>query len=94
MTHDTHTTTNAALVERFAAYLAGERRYSPLTVRNYRRDIAAFVAWGEAATADDSGSGFNEAGFDLCRVRGEDVRAWVMHLSDEGRMNNASITPR
>ena len=46
MTHDTHTTTNAALVERFAAYLAGERRYSPLTVRNYRHDIAAFVAWG------------------------------------------------
>ena len=91
MTHDTHTTTNAALVERFAAYLAGERRYSPLTVRNYRHDIAAFVAWGEAATAEDSGSGFDEAGFDLCRVRGEDVRAWVMHLSDEGRMNNASI---
>ena len=39
MTHDTHTTTNAALVERFAAYLAGERRYSPLTVRNYRHDM-------------------------------------------------------
>lgn len=91
MTHDTHTTTNAALAERFAAYLAGERRYSPLTVRNYRHDIAAFVAWGEAATADDSGSGSGQAGFDLCRVRGEDVRAWVMHLSDEGRMNNASI---
>ena len=44
MTYDTHTTTNAVLAERFAAYLAGERRYSPLTVRNYRHDIAAFVA--------------------------------------------------
>lgn len=83
---------NGAIIERFTAYLAGERRYSPLTVRNYRRDIAAFAAWGEAAgAAEDAPHGTHGAAFDLCRVRGEDVRAWVMHLSDEGRMNNASI---
>ena len=83
---------NGAIIERFTAYLAGERRYSPLTVRNYRRDIAAFAAWGESAgSAEAAPHGTHGAAFDLCRVRGEDVRAWVMHLSDEGRMNNASI---
>ncbi len=115
---------NDVVLERFTAYIEGERRYSPLTVRNYRHDIRSFVAWGEAAAAgkakktgkagktakagetgkaekagkaeitekaETESGGHGEKAFYLCRVRGEDVRAWVMHLSDEGRMNNASI---
>lgn len=84
-------TRNEAIIDRFTAYIEGERRYSPLTVRNYRRDIAAFAAWGESEAAGGDTAAAATAGFDLCRVRGEDVRAWVMHLSDTGRMNNASI---
>lgn len=29
----------------FIQYLAAERRYSPLTVRNYSHDIEQFYAW-------------------------------------------------
>lgn len=96
---------NDTIIGRFVAYITAERRYSPLTVRNYRRDIAAFVAWGEAEAAapdppDERGANTAQAAdtsasgtpaFDLSEVRAEDVRAWVMHLSDSGRMNNASI---
>lgn len=82
---------NDAIIDRFTAYIEGERRYSPLTVRNYRHDIASFAAWGASEAAGGDVADSAEGGFDLCRVRGEDVRAWVMHLSDEGRMNNASI---
>lgn len=82
---------NDAIIDRFTAYIEGERRYSPLTVRNYRHDIASFAAWGASEAAGGDAADSTEGGFDLCRVRGEDVRAWVMHLSDEGRMNNASI---
>lgn len=73
---------NEAIIGRFADYLAAERRYSPLTVRNYMRDVRAFAAWGAGESAE---------GFDLCGVRSEDVRAWIMSLSDGGRLGNASI---
>ena len=31
------------MLTRFLQYLAAERRYSPLTIRNYRRDIGRDV---------------------------------------------------
>lgn len=31
------------MLTRFLQYLAAERRYSPLTIRNYRRDIGRFI---------------------------------------------------
>ncbi|MBQ5753036.1 MAG: tyrosine-type recombinase/integrase [Alistipes sp.] len=33
------------MTDRFIAYIERERRYSPLTVRNYRHDIECFAAW-------------------------------------------------
>ncbi len=33
------------MLPEFIRYLEAERRYSPLTVRNYRRDIERFMAW-------------------------------------------------
>lgn len=73
---------DADIIERFAGYLTAERRYSPLTVRNYLRDVESFVRWGEAESSD---------GFGLREVRSEDIRAWIMYLSEDGRLNNASI---
>lgn len=70
------------IIERFACHLSAERRYSPLTVRNYLSDVRSFVGWGTDGSAD---------GFGLCEVRGEDIRAWIMHLSEDGRRRNASI---
>ena len=33
------------MLPEFLTYLEAERRYSPLTIRNYRRDIERFLAW-------------------------------------------------
>lgn len=81
--------TNQEVIQSFITYLLAERRYSPLTVRNYQRDVDEFVAWGVAESGD----------FSLLEVRAEDLRTWIMHLSDERsprrgtepRRSNASI---
>ncbi len=75
--------TNHEVIDHFIDYLQAERRYSPLTVRNYRHDVESFLAWGEASTA--------EGNFSLLEVRATDVREWIMSLSDAHTMNNASI---
>ena len=33
------------MIADFVRYLEAERRYSPLTVRNYRHDVEQFLAW-------------------------------------------------
>lgn len=75
--------TNHEVLERFIDYLQTERRYSALTVRNYRHDVEQFIAWGESVTS--------EGDFDLLEVRGADVREWMMFLSDKGTLGEASI---
>lgn len=65
----------------FIRYLAAERRYSPLTVRNYRRDIERFMQW----------LGVDEAHFDPQSVTTGDLREWVVYRADEGRLGAASI---
>ncbi len=73
---------NGEVIGRFAGYLAAERRYSSLTVRNYLRDAERFAAWG----AEASGGAFS-----LCEARSEDVRSWIVALSESGDMCSASI---
>ena len=73
---------NDEIIERFASYLAAERRYSPLTVRNYRRDTENFVAWG----VESSGGAFA-----LLDAKSEDIREWIVSLSESGALGNASI---
>lgn len=75
--------TNREVLDRFIDYLLSERRYSPLTVRNYRHDVEQLLAWGEASTA--------EGRFSLLEAQTADVREWIMHLSGGRTMNNASI---
>ncbi|MBO7195571.1 MAG: tyrosine-type recombinase/integrase [Alistipes sp.] len=72
---------NHEIIERFRNYITAERRYSPLTVRNYMHDIEKFVAWGEASSGC----------FFLDKAESKDVREWVMAISDSKRLNNASI---
>ena len=69
------------MIEAFLKYIEAERRYSPLTVRNYRRDIERFVAW-LGVTAD---------GFDPQRVTAEDIHDWIVHRSSEGGLSAASV---
>ena len=65
--------TNSEVINSFIDYITIERRYSPLTVRNYRHDVEQFLAWGEASA--------EEGRFSLLAVRGEELREWIMHLS-------------
>ena len=65
----------------FTRYLEAERRYSPLTVRNYRHDIELFLAW----------LGISDTDSDLRRVTTEDIREWIIFRTEEGRLSAASI---
>jgi len=69
------------MLEEFIRYLAAERRYSPLTVRNYRRDIERFLAW----------TGTDPTRFDPQRITTDDIRGWIIHRSEQERLNAASI---
>lgn len=69
------------MLDKFIRYLEAERRYSPLTVRNYRRDVEAFLAW----------LGSDDAAFDPRRITSEDIREWIVHRSEQGRLSAASI---
>ena len=59
----------------FLRYLSSERRYSPLTVRNYARDVERFVAWWSEAY---------EPVFDPTKVERDHLRAWIVWRSEEG----------
>ncbi|MDR2893926.1 MAG: tyrosine-type recombinase/integrase [Alistipes sp.] len=79
------------MIAAFVTYLEAERRYSPLTVRNYRRDVEEFAAFlcsgaGTGTAADVAAGGFRPA-----LVTTDDVRAWIVALSDERRLSPASI---
>ena len=73
---------NQALVDKFITYITAERRYSPLTVRNYLHDLTTFEEWGRSACGKD---------FSLREVTAVDVGNWVMHLSDSGRLKSSSV---
>lgn len=62
------------MTEKFIAYIEAERRYSPLTVRNYRRDVTAFVSWLER----------NGERFDPARVTPSDIREWIVLRTKQG----------
>lgn len=65
----------------FITYLRAERRYSELTVRNYTRDIRAFIEF----------LGLTEDEFDPERVSVDDLREWIVSLSGSGRLSAGSV---
>jgi integrase/recombinase XerC len=69
------------MIEAFITYLEAERRYSPLTVRNYRRDVADFVAFLGVEPSD-----FRPAGVSV-----DDLREWIVAMTEGGRLSPASI---
>jgi integrase/recombinase XerC len=62
--------------------LEAERRYSPHTVRNYRHDVEEFIEHLGVEHPEDFRPGL---------VTGDDVRSWIVSLSDEKRLSPASI---
>lgn len=69
------------MLDEFLQYLATVRRFSPLTVQNYRRDVENFLTWLEISDAD----------FDPRRITAEDVREWIVHRTETGRIGAASM---
>ena len=69
------------LIDRFLQWLEAERRYSPLTVRNYRRDIGDFLSW-RGVTCDS---------FVPRDIMREDVEEWIIYLSDERKLKATSV---
>lgn len=73
------------MIEAFIAYIEVERRYSPLTVRNYRHDVECFADWCcERAGCD-------RASFDPTLVGEDDIREWIIHRMDDCRIKAASM---
>lgn len=62
-----------ALVEEFLSYLRVERNASPLTIRNYGADIAAFCAWFEVKTKQRC---------DWTRLDQFHLRGYLVHLTE------------
>ena len=69
------------LIDEFIVWLEAERRYSPLTVRNYRRDVDDFVAF----------CGLTHNSFNPNDIRREDVEEWVVYLGEERKLKVTSI---
>jgi integrase/recombinase XerC len=71
----------ADLAQEFLAYLAQERRASPLTVAAYGRDLRFFIAFMTGHLGGAPGAS------DLVALREADVRAWLAAEAAEGRGN-------
>ena len=69
------------MLTEFIRYLTAERRYSPLTVRNYRHDVEQFLAWLDC----------DETRFDPRSVTTDQIREWIIFRTEEGKLSAASM---
>lgn len=69
------------LLNEFIRYLEAERRYSPLTIRNYRHDVAQLLAWLDIDDTAES----------LRRVTTDDIRGWILHRTEEAHLSASSM---
>lgn len=73
------------MIDAFVTYIQAEKRYSALTVRNYRHDIESFVSWCASNAAKNSQE------FDLTKVTAEDIREWITFRMESGKIKAASM---
>lgn len=71
------------MIDRFIEHIETELRYSPLTVRNYRRDVNMFAQWFVSQRGCDS--------FDATAVDAEDVRNYIIYRLDTAELSSASM---
>ena len=69
------------LVDGFISYIEAERRYSPLTVRNYRLDIADFLEF----------TGIDADKFDPNTITRADVEEWIVYLFEKRKLKAQSV---
>ncbi|MFR9603750.1 MAG: tyrosine-type recombinase/integrase [Rikenellaceae bacterium] len=63
------------VIERFLTYIESERRYSPLTLRNYKRDLELFLQWRGVESSEE---------FDPCAISHHTIREWIVDRMDSG----------
>ena len=71
------------MIERFISHIRSERRFSPLTVRNYRHDVESFAAWWcEQHEVEE---------LDVAQIKTDDVREWIIYRMDYAHISPASM---
>lgn len=73
------------MINSFITYIQAERRFSALTVRNYRHDIESFVAWCASNSETDPET------FDLTRITTEDIREWICYRMDVDKISAVTM---
>ena len=73
------------MIEAFVTHIQTEKRYSALTVRNYRHDIESFAAWCA------SSANISPEEFDLTKVTTEDIREWIVYRMEHDKVKAASM---
>ena len=84
------------MIRMFLTHIETERRYSPLTVRNYRHDIELFDAWRREqvekriAEAEADGKSCSDKP-EIQYTTPDDIRAWIVARSEDDKLSPASI---
>ena len=73
------------MIDAFVTYIQAEKRYSSLTVRNYRHDIESFATWCA------SNANISPENFDVKAVTAEDIREWIVHRTSVDQISASSM---
>ena len=73
------------MIGAFITHIQAEKRYSALTVRNYRHDIESFATW----CASNNGIPLDK--FDFTKVTTEDIREWIIYRMEHCKLGAASM---
>ena len=73
------------MIGAFITHIQAEKRYSALTVRNYRHDIESFATWCV------SNAGISLEDFNLTSVTTEDIREWIIYRMERCKIGAASM---
>ena len=84
------------MIRMFLTHIENERRYSLLTVRNYRRDIELFDAWRREqvakriAKAEAEGEECSDKP-EIQYTKPDDIRKWIVERGKSGKLSPATI---
>ena len=73
------------MINAFITHIQAEKRFSALTVRNYRHDIESFATWC-ASNAEIPLEKFN-----IIDVTAEDIREWIIYRMEKCKIGAASM---
>ncbi len=73
------------MINAFITHIQAERRFSALTVRNYRHDIESFATWCASNTE------IPLENFNITDVTAEDIREWIIYRMEKCKISAASM---